>query len=229
VHELRLDHVQDPLVVGDDENAHAGRLGDGVDPVGHRVEGVDVEPRVGLVEHREPRLQQRHLEDLHALLLAAGESLVEVARGEVARHVGQLHRRLRLLAEVLERDGLLATALAVGVDDRAQVLGDRHAGNGDRVLEGHEQAHAGALVGVGLRDVLAVEDDLPLGHLEVRVAHDGVGQGRLARAVGAHQGVELARADVQVHALEDLLLPGRDVQVLDLEVGHGLQLVRGSQ
>ena len=65
----------------------------------------------------------------------------------------------------------------------------------DRVLEGHEEAHAGALVGVGLGDVLAVEEDLALGDLEAGVAHDHVGERRLARAVGAHQRVDLAAVD----------------------------------
>ena len=115
---------------------------------------------------------------------------------------------------------LLAARLAVRVHDHAQVLGDGHARDRDGVLEGHEQAGAGALVRIGLRDVLAVEQDLALGDLEVRVAHDRVGERRLAGAVRAHQRVELAGADVQVHALEDLLVPGGDVQVLDLEVSH---------
>ena len=35
---------------------------------------------------------------------------------------------------------LLAASLAVGVDDHPQVLGDRDAGDRDRVLEGHEEA-----------------------------------------------------------------------------------------
>ena len=112
----------------------------------------------------------------------------------------ELHRGLDGLAEVLERDRLLAARLAVRVHDHAQVLGDGHARDRDRVLEGHEQAGAGALVRVGLGDVLAVEEDLALGHLEVRVAHDRVGERRLAGAVRAHQRVELARADVQVDA-----------------------------
>ena len=86
----------------------------------------------------------------------------------------ELHRRLDGLAEVLERDRLLAARLAVRVHDHAQVLGDGHARDRDRVLEGHEQAGAGALVRIGLRDVLAVEEDLALGDLEVRVAHDAL-------------------------------------------------------
>ena len=89
-------------------------------------------------------------------------------------------------------------------------------GHRDRVLEGHEQAHPGALVGVGLGDVLALEDDLTLGHLEPRMAHDRVGERRLARAVRAHQRVDLALADGQIHTPEDLLLTGADVKVSNL-------------
>jgi len=107
----------------------------------------------------------------------------------------------------------------VGVLHHAQVLGDRHAGDRHRVLERHEQAHAGALVGVGLGDVLAVEDDLALGHLEVRVTHDDVGERRLARPVRPHEGVDLALADREVDALEDLLVARLGVEVLDLEHG----------
>ena len=49
-------------------------------------------PGVGLVEHRDLRLEHRHLQDLGALLLAAGEAVVEVARGERAVDVEQLDR-----------------------------------------------------------------------------------------------------------------------------------------
>ena len=62
---------------------------------------------------------------------------------------------------------------------------------------------------------------MALGHLEPGVAHDRVGQRRLAGAVGAHQGVDLALGDGQVDALEDLLLAGADVQVANFEVRHG--------
>ena len=146
--------------MGDDQHAHVGARGDRVDPGGDRVQRVDVQPRVGLVEHGELGLGERELEDLHALLLAAGEAVVEVAARELLRDLRELHRGLDGLAEVLERDRLLAAALAVRVDDHAQVLGDGHARDRDGVLEGHEQAGAGALVRVGLRDVLTVEEDL---------------------------------------------------------------------
>ena len=57
----------------------------------------------------------------------------------------------------------------------------------------------------------------------VGLAHDHVGQRRLARAVGAHERVDLALAHGEVEPAQDLLVAGADVQVLDLEVGHGLR------
>ena len=122
-----------------------------------------------------------------------------------------------LRAELLDADRLLAA----GVDRQAQEVGDRYAGDRDRVLEGEEEAELGALVRGHLDDVLAVEEDLALGHLVVGVAHDRVGERRLARAVGAHQGVQLAVADQQVDAAQDLALLGAHVQVADLKfTGH---------
>jgi len=221
-HAVGSHEVQDPLVVGDDQGAHLGALGDGVDAVRDDVERVDVEAGVGLVQDGELGLLERELEDLHALLLAAGEALVQVPGGELLRHVRELHRLLDRLAELAQRDVALAACVAVGVHDHAEVLRDGHARDGDGVLEGHEQAGAGALVRIGLGDVLAVEEDAPLGDLEVRVTHDGVGQGRLAGAVGAHERMDLPRAHGQIQALEDLLVLGLDVEVLDLELSHSL-------
>src|SRR3954471_14666263 len=219
VEEVGLDQMQDALVVGDDEDAHVGPL-QRVHAVCDDPQGIDVEPRVGLVEHGQLGPLERELEDLHALLLAAREALVEVAGGELARHLGQRHRRLDGRAELLQRDRVLAALLTVRVHDRAQVLRDGHARYRDRVLERHEQAGAGALVGIGLGDVLALEEDLPLGDLEVGVPHDHVGERGLAGAVRPHQRVDLALLDRQVETLEDLLLSCPDVEVADLEQRH---------
>src|SRR5690606_31642041 len=90
---------------------------------------------------------------------------------------------------------------------------------------GQEQAGAGALVHAHLQQVLAVQVDGAAGDLVLRVAGDRVGEGGLARAVGAHDRVGLPGADGQVHALEDLLGAlrrlDRGVEVLDLEDRHG--------
>ena len=46
------------------------------------AQSVDVEARVGLVQDRDLRLEQFELQDLVALLLPAGEALVDAALGE---------------------------------------------------------------------------------------------------------------------------------------------------
>ena len=99
----------------------------------------------------------------------------------------------------------------------AQELGDRDAGDLLRVLEGQEHAGLAAHVGRPAGDVLALEQDPARRHLVGGVAEQGVGQRRLARAVGPHQGVHLAGADDQVDALEDLGAFDGHVEVLDLE------------
>ncbi len=215
VDEVRLDVAQDPLVVGDDQDAKV-RAAHLLDRVGDGPQGVDVESRVGLVHDRDERLEDRHLEDFAALLLAAREALVEVAACELAVHAEHFHLGLERLAELLQADRILPARLALRVDRGAQEVDHRHAGDRGRVLKRHEEARAGALVGLGLGDVLALEADAALGDLVGRVAQDRVRERRLAGPVRAHQRVHLAAADGQVHAAEDLLVLDGDVQVLNL-------------
>ncbi|MEY9850744.1 hypothetical protein ABH923_000422 [Leifsonia sp. EB41] len=100
-------------------------------------------------------------------------------------------------------------------------VGVGHTGDLDRVLHGEEQAGAGTGVDGHREDVLAVERDGAAGDRVLRVAGDRVGEGGLARAVGAHDGVDLTLADGQVDAVEDgldaLVRLDGDVQVADLE------------
>src|SRR5207244_182265 len=81
----------------------------------------------------------------------------------------------------------------------------------------HEQAGPRAVVGIGLGQVLAVEEDAALGDLVGGVAHQRVRERGLAGAVRAHERMRLALRDGQVDAVEDLPLLGAYVQVLDLE------------
>ena len=59
--------------MGDDDHGAIGRA-QRVDAIGHHAQRVDVEAGIGFVEDAERRLQHRHLQDLGALLLAAGEA-----------------------------------------------------------------------------------------------------------------------------------------------------------
>src|SRR5450759_2937185 len=72
--EVRLDVAQDPRVVGNQQYADVAARRNPVDALGDNFERIDIEPGVGLVEDGHLRVQQLHLEDLVALLLAAGKT-----------------------------------------------------------------------------------------------------------------------------------------------------------
>ena len=93
------DVVQQPLVVRDDQDRPV-LAPQGVDAVGDDAQGVDVQAGVGLVEDAQLRLQHRHLEDLVALLLAAGEALVDRPLEQVLVDVQDLQLLLDELEEV---------------------------------------------------------------------------------------------------------------------------------
>jgi len=58
--------------------------------------------------------------------------------------------------------------------------------------------------------------DRSFGDGERGVAHDRVGEGGLAGTVWSHEGVNLARLDLEVQAAEDLLVLDAYVKILDL-------------
>ena len=103
-----------------------------------------------------------------------------------------------------ERGVGLAPAPSAG-RRRGQQRVQAHAGHLDRVLQRQEQPGAGPLPGRQRRQVLPVHGDGARGHLGARAAHQRVGQGALARAVGAHDHVHLAAAHREVDAVQDLL------------------------
>ena len=122
--------------------------------------------------------------------------------------------------EVGRRKLLLAAPLALRIERGAQ---ERHGGDArdlQRILERQEQALGGALVGRQRQQVLAVEQDLPVGHLVVGFARQHMGERRLAGAVRAHDGRDLSLLDGQVQPVEDLFAVDLDVQVLDFKQSH---------
>src|SRR5437588_487865 len=66
-----------------DHHHRAIRGAQRVDAIGRDAERVDVEPGIHLVEDAQARLEQRHLKNLVALLLAAREANIDAA----AQHV----------------------------------------------------------------------------------------------------------------------------------------------
>src|SRR5215213_10913642 len=77
VDEVRLDVAQDPGVVRDQQHATIALTREPVDPLGHDPQGVDVQAGVGLIQDREPGIQQLQLNNLVSLLLTAREALID--------------------------------------------------------------------------------------------------------------------------------------------------------
>jgi hypothetical protein len=67
--------------------------------------------------------------------------------------------------------------------------------------------------------ILAVEQHFARGHLVVRLAGEQ-GERRLARAVRAHDGMDLPLLDREIETVEDLLAVDLDVQVFDFKQRH---------
>src|SRR6187431_2160588 len=155
VHEVGVAVAQDAGVVRDQQHTEVGLALGAVDALRHDLERVDVETRVGLVEHGDLRLEQLELQDLVALLLAAGEALVDVSLRELGVHPEVLHGLLDLLRPRAE-GGCLAVDGGLG---RAEEVRDGDARDLDGVLHREEQTGPRALVDGHRQDVFAVERD----------------------------------------------------------------------
>ena len=127
-----------------------------------------------------------------------------------------VHELRLLLHEVQEVDGVQLgqpAVLADRVQRRLQEVDVAHPGDLDRVLEGQEDALAGALFGRQGQEVLALEEDLACGDGVARPAGQHVGERALAGAVRAHDGVDLAGLHREVEAAQDLVVADPGVKV----------------
>ena len=121
----------------------------------------------------------------------------------------------RLLAHPLGHRGSLFSAHRLG-----QHVQQRHARHLGGVLHGQEQARLGPPPRGQPEQFGAIEADRPLRHVVSVTAGDHVGQRRLARAVGSHHRVHLARGDLQVDSGQDLAARHRGPQAFDNQRAH---------
>src|SRR4051812_119257 len=221
VDEVRLDVIQDPLVVRDQEHPQI-RSRQRVHALGHDAERVDVQTRVGLVQNGDLGLQHGHLQDLRALLLAPREPVVEIPAREGFVHAEERHLLLDQRAKFLGRHRLcLAHLLAPDRQRLTQEVRHAHAGDRRGVLEREKDAPARALVRGKLQDVLALVEDLTVGHLVLGISHQRVRERALTRAVRTHQGMDLALVHREVEPLQDGLAVDPDVKIANFQRGCG--------
>src|SRR5690625_1998715 len=220
VHAVGLDVLQDAGVVRDEDYAHIGFALDVVDALGAHAQGVDIQTRVGFIQHGKAGVQELHLQDLVALLFTARETLVYVALREGGIHAQRVHRGAHILDPVAQLGGFTIDSGLGG----AQEVRNGDAGHLNGVLHGQEQASAGALVDFHLQYVFTIEGDGTGSDLVLGVARNRVSQRGLTRTVGPHDGVGLVAIDRQVDAAQNFFLTVfgfyADVQVPDFQGGH---------
>jgi len=214
VHPLGDEVVEEALVVGDDQRG-AVRAPQRGDAGGHDSQRVDVEARVGLIQHGQAGFEDQHLEDLVAFALPAGEPVVDRTVQQRALHLHQAAFGVDEGEELDRSELLLAAGAALSVERRAQEVHGGHAGDLDGVLEAEEHPRRGPLLGHHGEEVDAHLEDPSCGHLVGVAAGEDVCQGALPRAVRAHHRVDLAVEDFQADPGEDLAVADRDVQVVN--------------
>ena len=204
--------------MGDEDDRPVGAA-HGIDAVGDDLEGVDIEPRIGLVQHRQPGLEHGHLEDLVALLLAAREADVHGALDELLVDLEKPHLLARQGEEIHGVELGQPAMLAHLVQGRFEEVHAAHARYLDRILEGQKQAFAGPFLGRHGKKIVPREADAALDHLVPLTAGQHVRQGALARPVGTHDRVHLSRLDREIDAAKDVLALDLHVQVFYLQQG----------
>src|SRR5215218_2244105 len=211
VYPIRFNVSEYPLVVRDDDRAEL-RPAHLVDAPRDDLQGIDVQPRVGLVQDGEAGLEHEHLQDLVPLLLAAGETLVEIPLGKLGVHLHDGHLLLQEPVHLHGRELLLTHR----VDRGAQEVGYRDARHLARILEREEHPQLGPPVGLELEYILTLEGNRTVSHLIAGMPQEHVRERALPRAVGAHDRMDLTLADLEIQALHNLVAIDLNPQILYL-------------
>ena len=170
---------------------------------------------LGLVEDGILRLEHHQLEDLAALLFAAGEAFVDEAGGELPVHLEGVHLRVELGIVGL---GVEGRTLGLAGDNRgADEVGDGHTRDFARVLEREEETRAGDDIRLEADDLFAVEEGFARLHGVVGMAGEDLGERALTGAVRPHDGVHFAFRDREGKILQDRAVADGGVEILDDE------------
>src|SRR5690606_18964529 len=206
--------IEQTLVMCDHDQGTIRRA-EAVDTIGHHAQCIDIQTRIGFVKYGQSGFKQRHLENFVAFFLATREAFVDRTVQELFLHAHGLHFFFGTLEEIHRVEFVEAAMATYRVDGGAQKIRVGHARDFDGVLEGHEQPGAGALFNGELEQVVSHVGNATAGDLEGLAPRQHLRQGAFTGAVGAHDGVNLARVYRQVQAFQNLLVFDRSVQILN--------------
>ncbi len=197
-------------VLLDDQHGQAVLPVQGPDRVENLPRDQGGEAERGFVQHQQARAAHQGAADRQHLLLAAGQ------RAAALGHALLEPRKQR--EDALQPAGAIGLAAVGGVGAHLQVFRNAHARENPAAFRRLGDAQPGDFVRRHVGDVLPVEFDLA--GAGAGLAEDRHHQRRLAGAVGADQGDDLARLDLEVDALQRLDLAVGRAQAADREQGR---------
>ena len=209
MHDVWRDVVQQPLIVCHDQEG-ALRVAELIHSLSNRSQRVDVQTRIGLVQNREPWLEDGELQNLVTLLFATRETFVHRAVHHRIVPADSFEFRFQDLEEIDRIELLLTSVPANRIDRRAQEIGVRDAAYFDGILEREEDSVTRALFRIHVEQVFPVIRHCPGEYAVGRVTGQYLRERTLARAIRTHDRVDFTLAHGEIDALEDLIAGDRD-------------------
>ena len=182
--------------------------------------------RIRLVQNAHLGFQHGHLKDFIALFLAPGKADIDGTFQHIRVDLQFPGAGAHDLEEIGGTHLFLAARLALSVHSRAQKGHVADTGNFDRILKGQEQARRRALFRFDVEQVHITQMRRALRDFVPVAARQHIRQGRFARPVRAHDGVDSTRLDGQIDAFENLLVFFFELHVQVFDFQHVLFLLK---
>src|SRR5882672_6634020 len=145
MHKLRHYVIEQALIMRH-ENDGVFRVVKLIDTTGDDSQGIDIQTGISFVENREPGFEHSHLQNLVALFLASGETLIDGTSHEACIHLNDFRT---LPQQVLKLEWIqlfLAQMFALLVVSKPQKLRVGNARYFNGILKRHDDSFARALV-----------------------------------------------------------------------------------
>ena len=189
----------------------------GIDAISHDLQRINIKPAIGFIQNGELWLQQSHLQDFIALLLATRKTDIDAALQHFVIHRKRLHAFPRQLQELHGIQFALTLGAANGIQRGTQESGIAHAGQFHRILKRQKHTRGSAFFRFHRQQILAVQQRSATRHLIAIAARQNIGKRGFAGPVRAHNGMHLTLRHNQINALQNGLAINLSGQSLNFQ------------
>ena len=207
------------FVVRNDQHAHL-RTGELCQSFADHADSITVQTAVCFIKNRKSRLQHGELQNLHAFLFAARETVVEVTASKFRVHSQFVHSLADFLAKLTHPDqafAFLAIRIADVGNSMTKEVSDFDPGDYHGILKRQKHPKSGTLIGFHLSDIDSVDLDRAVSHGVIRMPGQSISKRTLARSIRTHQGVNFALTNLHIDALQNRRLTHIDMQIGNLQ------------